>query len=109
MKRRLIYIGLVVAVILLLGILEYTGIIWHNKWFAMKYQVKGLDVSHYQGKIDWQKVREEKDYRFVYIKATEGENFVDERFRYNWNEAKRHGMLSISFLFDAKLRKNAGA
>lgn len=45
----------------ILGSLEYKGIIWHNSIFAKKYQVKGLDVSHYQGEINWSKVKESRD------------------------------------------------
>jgi lysozyme len=99
MKRKLIYAGLGIAIILILAILEYTGIIWYNEWFARQYEVKGLDVSHHQGEIDWRKVKEEKEYDFVYIKATEGKDFVDDRFRYNWNEAKRQGLMVGAYHF----------
>ncbi|BCU80955.1 glycoside hydrolase family 25 [Polycladomyces abyssicola] len=99
MKRKLTYAGLGIVVIFILAILEYTGIIWHNEWFARPYEVKGLDVSHHQGKIDWRKVKEEKEYDFVYIKATEGKDFVDDRLRYNWNEAKRQGIMVGAYHF----------
>jgi len=50
----------------------------------MKYEVKGLDVSHYQGDIDWALVAEENQYQFVFIKATEGHDFVDNKFDNNY-------------------------
>jgi lysozyme len=43
--------------------------------------VDGLDISHHQGKIDWEKV--DKKYQFVFIKATEGDDFIDSRFYEN--------------------------
>ncbi|MBW2706938.1 MAG: lysozyme, partial [Deltaproteobacteria bacterium] len=38
-----------------------------------------IDVSHHQGKIDWQKLRR-AGIDFAYIKATEGGDFRDPRF-----------------------------
>lgn len=61
-----------------------------------KYNVHGIDVSYYQGKIDWQKVREmeENDVRvsFAFIKATEGLMLVDPFFQRNWREAPKQGI-----------------
>ena len=72
--------------------LDYYGVIWHNSPIASKYSVKGLDVSHYQGEIDWNKVRETKEYAFAYIKATEGHDFVDDKFQTNWEGAKKNSL-----------------
>ena len=33
--------------------------------------MKGIDISHYQGAVDWAKVKED-DVKFVFIKATQG-------------------------------------
>lgn len=30
-----------------------------NVWFAKDYNISGIDVSHYQGDIDWQKIQEQ--------------------------------------------------
>ena len=35
----------------------------------------GIDISSYQGYIDWSKVSSDKNIRFVYIKATEGATY----------------------------------
>ena len=40
------------------------------------YEVQGVDVSHFQGDIDWN-VLEEQGISFAYIKATEGSSYVD--------------------------------
>jgi lysozyme len=61
------------------------------------YSVHGIDVSRYQQKIDWRKVKEMKsdgiDLSFVYIKATEGLDSKDPNFDSNWKESKRNGLL----------------
>jgi lysozyme len=51
----------------------------------------GIDVSAHQGVIDWLAVARD-NIRFVYIKATEGGDFVDRRFSVNWQEAGRAGL-----------------
>ena len=48
--------------------------------------ILGIDVSHYQGKINWQRVKA-TGVKFVYIKATEGASDVDPDFQRNWKEA----------------------
>jgi lysozyme len=61
------------------------------------YGVEGLDVSHHQEKIDWKRVDEK--YRFVFIKATEGDTFKDRRFQENIREAKRSGRITGAYHF----------
>lgn len=90
---------LVLLIIIILAFLEYKGVIWHNSFFAMKYEVKGLDVSHYQGDIDWKEVGKENEYHFVYIKATEGNDLIDNKFEFNWKEAKKQGILTGAYHF----------
>ncbi|WP_167856875.1 glycoside hydrolase family 25 protein [Hymenobacter aquaticus] len=55
------------------------------------YSVHGIDVSSYQGTIDWKTVAEH-DVRFAFIKASEGVTLRDARFRRNWREAQRAGI-----------------
>lgn len=72
----------VCLLILLLGLI-LLKIVRVNLWFAGDYEVRGVDVSHYQGEIDWEKMAEQ-DVDFAFIKATEGSGHVDERFYDNW-------------------------
>lgn len=90
MQRRIILIA-VIAVVFIFIALELTGVIWHNDWFAKSYEVKGLDISHHQGPIDWKTVQEKNDFAFIYMKATEGHDFIDHRFEVNWREAQNEG------------------
>lgn len=61
------------------------------------YEVRGIDISHYQGQIDWKKVRNAKvdkvPLRFVIIKATEGEKLIDENFSDNFFRAKENDII----------------
>jgi lysozyme len=43
----------------------------------------GLDVSHWQGTMDWDVV-EERDQDFVFVKSSTGAGGVDSRFAENW-------------------------
>ncbi len=59
---------------------------------------KGIDVSHYQGTIDWKAV---KAFGIVYafIKATESANITDSAFSTNWNNAKAAGVARGAYHF----------
>ena len=45
--------------------------------------VFGIDVSHYEGNIDWPSVANQK-IGFAYVKATQGLQYVDDKFQANW-------------------------
>ena len=47
-----------------------------------EYPIRGADVSHYQGDVDFDRLAEQ-GLSFVYIKATEGSDYVDSRLREN--------------------------
>jgi lysozyme len=61
--------------------------------------VQGIDVSYWQGDIDWQKVGE-AGVHFAYIKATEGGDLLDPKFRENWYAAKRAGIARGAYHFN---------
>lgn len=52
----------------------------------------GIDISHYQGQINWDDLVSDDQVGFVYIKATEGSRLIDNTFQTNLNEAKRVGI-----------------
>lgn len=58
---------------------------------AQYLPIHGIDVSKWQGRIDWASVRRAGT-QFAFIKATEGGDHVDERFHENWVGAKRAGV-----------------
>ncbi len=53
---------------------------------AGKFEMTGVDVSRYQGTIDWAELAGQ-DLDFAFIKATEGSGHIDECFYDNWQEA----------------------
>lgn len=59
----------------------------------------GIDVSHYQGSINWNQVANNDHAAYVYIKATEGANNVDDMYQINFRGAKRAGIPVGSYHF----------
>lgn len=61
------------------------------------YSIRGLDISKYQGNINWRKLRHGKigkdPVSFVFVKATEGASLVDKKFGRNFHEAREHGII----------------
>ncbi len=75
-----------------------TGIIWPNRVFAAAYPVRGIDVSSYQGRIDWP-VLASRGVDFAFIKATEGSTDRDERFEANWAAARKTSLVVGAYHF----------
>lgn len=67
------------------------------------YAIHGIDVSHYQSVIDWEDVKamqvKKINIGFSFIKATEGTDDVDERFKQNWRGAKKAGIVRGAYHF----------
>ena len=67
------------------------------------YEIRGIDISHYQGKIDWDQLRnamiEKCPIRFVVIKATEGSTQLDKRFNDNFRNAQEYGFIRGAYHF----------
>ena len=92
-KTAIICAGVIAAAILLgvLALLFKNGIIKLNTPSKKEYPVRGVDVSRYQGDIDWQLLAAQ-DISFAYVKATEGSGYVDPSFEYNYACATRTGL-----------------
>ena len=86
---------------------EPSGFRWRALYGDPKYPdtdgLHGCDISHHQGVIDWSRLRNamvnRKPVQFVMIKATEGSDYVDERFDENFREAKRVGLIRGAYHF----------
>lgn len=85
-KRYALILILAVLSVVFAGILLINKIIKINPFFAGRYELRGIDVSHYQGVIDWEKLAEQ-ELDFAFIKATEGSSYLDECFYDNWQAA----------------------
>ncbi|MBQ6068610.1 MAG: glycosyl hydrolase family 25 [Bacteroidales bacterium] len=53
-------------------------------------QAQGIDVSKFQGTINWQKVAKSKKVKFVYIRATEGTSIKDPKYKANVDSARNY-------------------
>jgi lysozyme len=60
--------------------------------------VQGIDISKYQGTIDWRRVRD-SGIRFAYLKVSEGGDHVDNRFYENWEDAAVAGIARGAYHF----------
>ena len=58
---------------------------------ARALPIQGMDIARYQGLIDFNTVYG-SGVRFVYMKGTEGKDYVDPNFRENWRRARAAGM-----------------
>ena len=68
------------------------------------YEIHGIDISHYQGEIDWEELRDKgkiKDspIRFIMIKATEGSTQIDPMFKSNFHQSREHGFTRGAYHF----------
>lgn len=61
--------------------------------------VHGFDLSHYQGKVNWDLLAEDHNAGFIYLKASEGEALTDDTYQHNFDECKRVGLPVGSYHF----------
>ena len=62
-------------------------------------QFDGIDVSKHQGTINWDELKNQSKIKFVYIKATEGTDYVDPKYHENIRNARKHGFKVGSYHF----------
>ena len=71
--------------------------------YPQGYHIRGIDISHYQQDIDWQKLRNanmDKDpVTFVIIKATEGNTMIDEYFNSNFYQSRQNDFVRGAYHF----------
>jgi lysozyme len=60
--------------------------------------VQGIDVSHYQGVVDWQQVAQ-NGMAFAFAKATEGITYVDPQLAANWDGIRVAGLVRGAYHF----------
>lgn len=63
------------------------------------HYIEGIDVSHYQGHINWDQVVQGARISYVYLKATEGGTYVDDTYTRNLREVRRVGLNVGSYHF----------
>ncbi len=69
-----------------------------NTWISNSNYVFGIDVSHYQGRINWSKVKKSKHpIKYVFIRSTMGTDGVDSQFKRNWKHTKKQNYIREAY------------
>lgn len=71
-----------------------------------RYPIRGIDVSHHQGAIDWHAVAAD-DVSFVYVKVSEGGDYRDPRYRQNLAGADAAGIPAGAYHYFTFCRSGA--
>ncbi len=112
LPRWLWWLGGLVLVFVYVWIFYYffvspTGFRWRALYgdarYPQGYEIHGIDISHYQGKIDWVELRNGMisgcPLRFIIIKSTEGDKRIDENFYENFQAARDYGFIRGAYHF----------
>ena len=87
-KRKAISLAVGIGVLIVIVIIIYAITNTFNQEKRADHLVKGVDLSAYQGEIDW-KLLADQNIDFAFIKATEGKDYVDEQFKTNWEKSQQ--------------------
>ncbi len=68
--------------------------------------IHGIDVSHWNANINWQVVKE-SGIAFAFIKSSEGDAFIDNKFTFNIDNARANGIEATAYHF-ARPNLNTG-
>jgi lysozyme len=98
--RRIFIIACIpaAAACIALTLLYISGLWVPNRPSQTDYPVRGIDVSHHQGNIQWNSVAS-SGIRFAYMKATEGSDFDDSKFSDNWRASAAAGVTHGAYHF----------
>ncbi len=77
---------------------------WHPS--TLLYPRQGIDISHYQGRVRWSRLPD-AGVEFAYIKATEGSDYRDPNFPFNWAGANAVGIERGGYHFFNRCRSGA--
>ena len=99
--------GIVYAWVFYYFFVSPTGFRWRALYgdaeYPEGYEIHGIDISHYQGDIDWTKLKTAKiknsPVKFILIKSTEGSNKLDENFNDNFYQARENGFIRGAYHF----------
>ncbi|MEF9917863.1 MAG: GH25 family lysozyme [Eubacterium sp.] len=99
-KKRSFSLFLIVLILFAAGtfFISYRESFIVTQHKAENYSIKGVDVSTYQGFINWP-ILAKNDIVFAFIKATEGSSFEDDDFQYNFTEALKTPLMIGAYHF----------
>ncbi len=97
MRKKRLFFRLILSLLFLsIGFCVITVNI--GKRNIKRYDIRGVDVSVYQGNIDWQKLAE-NDIDFAFIKASEGSAYKDKNYPKNIRDARTTGLAIGAYHF----------
>ena len=107
-----VWIGIVLVAVAYIGLFYYFFVgpysfrwkaIYGEPTYPEGYSVRGIDISHYQTSIKWEKLRNASinndPVRFVIIKATEGKDLFDDDFNDNFFQARENDFIRGAYHF----------
>jgi len=83
--------------VLLTGAVGILALFYFQGWLVLsepdprRYPVRGIDISHHQGRVAWGRLAAQR-VRFVYLKASEGQDWTDPLFAANTAAAPKKGI-----------------
>ncbi|MBL7471405.1 glycoside hydrolase family 25 protein [Robertkochia sediminum] len=100
-SRKVLLPVIVIQVLIILGLVGlkvHDGMtlayIAENTSISSSEYIFGIDVSHYQGRINWKEVRTSRHpIEYVFIRSTMGADGRDMHFKENWKKAKEHNYI----------------
>lgn len=97
-KKQAVILFRIAELLLVLVLLIHWGTIRPNRHLVPGRYCKGVDISHYQGRVDMDMLSLQ-GIDFIYVKATEGSKTVDEYYARNAQNAMDAGLLSGAYHF----------
>ena len=104
--------GLLTVVVLIYVVFFYRTFVspysfrWKALYGTVTYpegKVRGIDVSHYQEELDWERLRRAQlqgvPLSFIFVKATEGTDIIDEYFNQNFYNARKNNIVRGAYHF----------
>ncbi len=92
MKKSFIILCLIAIIAIpFLYLLLANGYIWFVYPDRVKYKIRGLDISHHPGEINWDEIKK-NNFSFIFIKATEGDDHVDGKYEEYIRESSAIGL-----------------
>ncbi len=71
---------------------------FYDNKYTYKYVVRGVDVSHHNGTVNWAQLKYE-GIAFAYIKSTEGVSHCDRNYKENYGNARESDIKTGTYHF----------
>lgn len=100
-RKNLIIIGILILLFsgfYFYNIFSKAGKLTVEKPSNLPYDVYGVDISHYNGKIRWNDLAN-SGISFAFLKATEGSSHVDKTFKNNWTNSRKTNIVVGAYHF----------